>query len=86
MLPSTGTLACIPFLHDIWDKWLQVVACRVHYGVLFTSRAVSAQAEDALAAEALQRAARSAASSPPTTGDEESSNSMVSLCAGRLHE
>ena len=75
MLPTTGTLGCILFLHDICVKWLQL-------GVL-TSQAVSAQAEHLLAAEALQRAARAAASSPPTTGEEESSNSMVSLWAGK---
>ena len=73
MLPTTGTLGCILFLHDICVEWLQL-------GVL-TSQAVSAQAEDLLAAEALQRAARAAASSSPTTGEEESSNSMVSLWA-----
>ena len=50
---------------------------------LLTSQAVSAQAEDLLAAEALQRAARAAASSSPTTGEEESSNSMASLWAGK---
>ena len=83
MLPTTGTLGCIPFLHDICVKWLHFAACHIHFRVLLTSQTVSAQAEDLLAAEALQRAAGAAASSPPTTGDEESSNSMVSLWAGK---
>ena len=83
MLPTTGTLGCILFLHDICVEWLQFAACHSHFGVLLTSQAVSAQAEDLLAAEALQRAARAAASSSPTTGEEESSNSMVSLWAGK---
>ena len=79
----TCTLGCTPFLHAIYVKWLQFAACHSHFGVLLTSQAVSAQAEDLLAAEALQRAARAAASSSPTTGEEESSNSMVSLWAGK---
>ena len=83
MLPTTGTLGCILFLHAICVKWLQFAACHSHFGVLLTSQAVSAQAEDLLAAEALQRAARAAASSSPTTGEEESSNSMVFLWAGK---
>ena len=82
-LATTGTLSSIQFLHDICLKWLPFAAYHIHFAVLLTSQAVSAQAEDLLAAEALQRAARAAASSSPTTGEEESSNSMVSLWAGK---
>ena len=77
-LATTGTLSCIQFLHDICLKWLPFAAYHIHFAVLLTSQAVSAQAEDLLAAEALQSAAR-AASSPPMTEDEESSETMVSL-------
>ena len=79
-LATTGTLSSIQFLHDICPKWLPFAAYHIHFAVLLTSQAVSAQAEDLLAAEALQSAAR-AASSPPMTGDEESSKTMVSLWA-----
>ena len=79
-LATTGTLSCIQFLHDICPKWLPFAAYHIHFAVLLTSQAVSAQAEDLLAAEALQSEAR-AASSPPMTGDEESSKTMVSLWA-----
>lgn len=79
-LATTGTLSSIQFLHDICPKWLPFAAYHIHFAVLLTSQAVSAQAEDLLAAEALQSEAR-AASSPPMTGDEESSKTMVSLWA-----
>ena len=77
-LATTGTLSSIQFLHDICLKWLPFAAYHIHFAVLLTSQAVSAQAEDLLAAEALQSAAR-AASWSPMTGDEESSKTMVSL-------
>ena len=79
-LATTGTLSSIQFLHDICPKWLPFAAYHIHFAVLLTSQAVSAQAEDLLAAEALQSAAR-AASSPPMTGDEESSKTMAFLWA-----
>ena len=79
-LATTGTLSSIQFLHDVCPKWLPFAAYHIHFAVLLTSQAVSAQAEDLLAAEALQSAAR-AASPPPMTGDEESSKTMVSLWA-----
>lgn len=79
-LATTGTLSSIQFLHDICPKWLPFAAYHIHFAVLLTSQAVSAQAEDLLAAEALQSEAR-AASSPPMTGDEESSKTMAFLWA-----